>query len=271
MKKLLIPILCLIFAIPSAEAQFLKNLKKKVQQKVENTVTDNISDKAAAEADNSLNKMWEMNADQMSFPMGSERVDPSLIPDTYNFDWEYTLSMETAEGDMDMTYHLKENAPYFGIRMPQSPQMFMVMDTEKDLMLMFLDSEGNKMLTGTKLNTEALNDSELDNPYEDAEIKQIGTKEILGYSCQGYQTETEEYVFDFYITDEAEISFNEIYKANQKQAPKGFNPDWLKEGTGLMMHMEMKDKKDPAKNMTMTCTNLEKKDFAISKAGYQSF
>lgn len=271
MKKLLILLLCFSAAIPTAEAQFLKNLKKKVQQKVENTVTENVSDKAAAETEKSLNNMWDISPEQMALSMGVERIDPALIPDSYDFNWEYTLSMETSEGNMDMTYHLKKDAPYFGIRMPQSPEMFMVMDTDKEMMLMFMDSGGNKMLTGTKFNTEASKDANKTDPYENSDVTELGTKEILGYSCQGYKTETDEQIFTFYITDEADISFSEIFKSNENQAPKGFSPELLKNGEGLLMEMEIKDKNDSAKNVKMTCTSLQKEDFSISKSNYQTF
>ena len=270
MKKLTILFISLFLVGSTAEAQFLKKLKKKVEQKVEQKVINNVSDKAAAETEKSLNNMWEMDLEGMAMPMG-ERVDPAEIPASYAFDWEYTLNMNSEQGDMEFTYLLKKDAPHFGIQMPNVPGMFMVMDGEKQMMVMFMNSEGNKMLTATRIDPENLAASEEENPYKDAEIKQIGSKEIMGYTCQGYQTETPEHLFTFYVTDEAGIGFSDIFKANQKNAPKGFNPEWFAEGKGLMMEMNMKDKKDSSKNITMTCTKLAQKDNRINKSDYQSF
>lgn len=271
MKKLTILFLSLFLMGSTAEAQFLKKLQKKIEDKVEKKVIDNVSDKAAAETEKSLNKMWEM--DLSSLPMGGmgERVDPAEIPASYNFDWKYTMNMHTTEGEMDMTYLLKEDSPHFGMQLPNVPGMFMVMDGEKQMMVMFMDSEGSKMLTATKLDPASLEASETENPYENAEMKEIGSKEIMGYHCKGYQTETPEHVFTFYVTDEAGVSFSDIFKANQKNAPKGFNPDWFKDGKALMMEMDMKDKNDPSKNVSMTCTQLEKTNFTLNKADYQAF
>ncbi len=269
MKKLTILFISLFLAGSTAEAQFLKKLKKKVEQKVEQKVVDNISDKAAAETEKSLNNMWEM--DLGGVPMGGEKVDPAEIPANYNFDWEYALNMHSKQGDMEFTYLLKKDAPHFGIQMPQVPGMFMVMDGERKMMVMFMDSEGNKMLTATKLDPEAIDESDAENPYKDAKIKEIGSKEILGYTCKGYQTETPDHLFTFYVTDEAGVGFSEIFQANQKNAPKGFNSDWFADGSALMMEMNMEDKKNPSNNMTMTCTRLEKKNFTINKSDYQAF
>lgn len=272
MKKLTILFLSLFLMGSTAEAQFLKKLQKKIEEKVEKKAVDNVSDKAAAETENSLNKMWEMDLSSMPMGgMGGERVDPAEIPASYNFDWEYTMNMHSTEGDMELTYLLKKDSPHFGMQIPNVPGMFMVMDGEKQMMVMFMDSEGSRMLTATKLDPASLEASEMEDPYKNAEMKEIGSKEIMGYHCKGYQTETPEHVYTFYVTDEAEVGFSDIFKANQKNAPKGFNPEWFKDGTGLMMEMNMVDKVDPSKNVSMTCTKLEKKPFTISKADYQAF
>ena len=269
MRKLTILFISLFLLGHTAEAQFLKKLKNKVEDKVEQKVVDNVSNKAANETEKSLNNMWDMDLGGM--PMGGERVDPAEIPASYDFDWEYALKMNTEQGEMEFTYLLKKDAPYFGMQMPNVPGMFMVMDGEKEMMVMFMNSEGNKMLTGTKFDPDAVDESDAENPYEDAEVKEIGTKEIMGYTCKGYQSETPDHVFTFYVTDEAGVGFSDIFKTNQKNTPKGFNPEWFAEGTGLMMEMTMEDKKDASKNMTMTCTRLQEKDFTINKSGYQAF
>ena len=269
MKKLTLLFLSLFLMGTTAEAQFLKKLKQKVEQKVEQKVVDNVSDKAAAETEKSLNKMWEM--DMGGIPMGGERVDPAAVPASYDFDWEYAMNMHMEQGDMEFTYLLKKDAPHFGMQMPNLPGMFMVMDAENKMMVMFMESEVSKMLTATKFDPEKIEESDAENPYKDAEMKEIGSKQIMGYNCKGYQTETPEYLMTFYVTDEAGVGFADIFQASQKNAPKGFNPEWFAEGTGLMMEMTMEDKKDASKNMTMTCTRLQKKDFSINKSDYQSF
>ncbi|HEY9186235.1 MAG TPA: DUF4412 domain-containing protein [Salegentibacter sp.] len=268
MKNLIISILSVLLFGFSAEAQFLKKLKKKVEQKVEEKVTENIANKAAAEAEKSLNKMWETDLKNSPIPMGANRVDISEVPQSYDFNWEYQLTMETKEGNADMTYLLKEDAPYFGLRMPQAEGMFMVLDMDKKLSIMYFSSGENNFISASKI-TDLVNQDET-NPYENAELKKIGTKNILGYDCQGYETETEEHTITFYVTQEAPISFTNMYSDEKSNIPKGWNADWLEDGAALMMEMKMIDKKDSNRNATMRCTGLEKKSFTINKAEYEA-
>lgn len=252
----------------SAEAQFLKKLQKKVQEKVEDAVVDNVSNKAEQKTHEKLNQMWETNLGNGAFPIGAEMVDPAEIPDTYNFSWEYSLTMKTGETEMEMNYYLQDNSEYVGIKVPQSPDMFMVLDSKNDMMVMYLASEGNKFLTATKFtNTEEASEEEFDQSHMD--LKEIGGKTILGYKCRGYQAENEDGIYTFYITDEAGISYSDFLNTNQKNAPKGFDPEWLDLSNGLMMEMTVDSKKDPSQNMVMTCTGLEETQLAINKSDFQ--
>ncbi|MHA6278848.1 DUF4412 domain-containing protein [Salinimicrobium sp. CAU 1759] len=253
----------------TTEAQILKKLKKKITEKVEDAAVNNVSDKAAEKTDESLNKLWSQQVKNNQFSMGMDMVDPSEIPESYNFDWIYTLEMNTSEGKMDMVYHIKENAPYVGVKIPEAENMFTVLDNNENMTVLYMNSEGNKMVMATRFEVSeeemAMNDS-----YGQMEFEEIGTKTILGYNCQGYRAEDEENIYTFYVTDEAGVSFRDIYHENQKNIPKGLNADWLIDGTGLMMEMQMQDKANPDKNVSMTCTGIEKKPFTINTSEYQS-
>ena len=269
MKKLICLLTALILAVPGAEAQFFKKLKKKVQEKVENAVTENVSDKAASEAEKSLNDLWETDFKNSAISFGAERVDPASIPATYDFSWEYQMKMSTSEGEVEMIYLIKENAPYIGIKIPQAQNMVTVLDNANEMTVMYMDSGENKMVMASKINASSAEAEETGNPYENMEMKKIGTKEILGYECQGYQTENDEHIYKFYVTDEAGISFTDLVQTNQKNVPEGFDAEWLQDGEGLLMEMQMEDKKNPARSASMTCTGIEKKPFVIKTANYQ--
>ena len=68
------------------------------------------------------------------------------------------------------------------------------------------------------------------------------------------------------------MSFNQVFGANAKQMPKGFNPDWMKKyaENGLMMQMIFVDKKKSKNSMTMDCVGLDKTDFSINASAYGS-
>lgn len=260
----------MVFFGISAQAQFLKKLKNKVEQKVENRAAENISNKAANETDKSLNKMWEKSLKNTPMPMGGERVGISEVPEVYTFDWLYTMKIQTTEGNMDMAYHLKKDAPYFGMNMKEAGDLFMVLDQEKDLSIMYFDSEGKKFLMATKTDEEELIKEEDKSFYDDYKIEEIEGKTILGYGCKGYRAENEEHVMKFYVTNEAPVTLTGIQQGKDTKLPKGFNADWFQEGESLMMEMEMEDKKDPAKNARMVCTSLEEHRLTINKKDYNS-
>ncbi|HSI70909.1 MAG TPA: DUF4412 domain-containing protein [Gillisia sp.] len=270
MKNLILATVLIAFAAMPLQAQFLKKLKQNVENRVEQVVINKTADKAAAETDKSMENLMNLDFKNSGFAMGFEQVDPAEIPDSYDFEWNYVMSFTTAQGDMEMEYFLKKDAPYFGVYVPQNDS-YMVMDHSKNMNVMYLNSGESKMLMATRIPEPTSGDLAKQEDYnEDFNFKKIGDKKILGYNCTGFQGENKDTVFTFYITTEADISFNDIYKSNNSQLPKGFDPEWIKDGKGLMMQMIMEGKKNAKENVTMTCTKLEKKPFSIQKSDYKS-
>lgn len=270
MKNLILCGLLMAFAAMPLQAQFLKNLKKNVENRVEQVVVNKVADKAAAEADRSLENLMNVDFKNSGFNLGFEQVDPAEIPEVYEFDWRYVMTMNTAQGDMEMEYFLKKDAPYFGVRMPQN-EMFMVMDHSREINVMYMNSGENKMIMATKAPDVKAEDMKEAGRYnEEMSFKPIGDKKILGYNCKGFQAENEDTVFTFYVTSEPGISFNDIYKNDNTKLPEGFDPEWLEDGKGLIMQMIMEGKKKAKDNFSMTCTGLEKKHFSIHKNEYRS-
>lgn len=267
MKRLCLMVFALLFTCTISHAQFLKKLKQKVRQTVENTVTDNVAEKAAKETDKSLDNLWEGKMGNGLFPMGGEQIPYAEIPDSYDFDWEYLVKMETTQGTIDATYYLKNQASYFGTKIEQAANMFMIMDAGNNFMLMFMSNKKNNVVMGTRMNEEELLEDGMAT-YKKAEIREIDSKKILGYSCQGYETETQDYLVTFYVTDKAPVSFNSIFSTkNQKQVPPEL-VELMKKENGLMLEMHMRDKKNEKNNISMFVTSLEKKSMKINKADY---
>lgn len=201
---------------------------------------------------------------------GVQQVDPSEIPQVYDFEWSYVMKMETRQGDMILNYYLKKDAPYFGMKLPEN-DMYMVLDRSRNLNIMYMRSEGHNMVMATKMPKTLPDEIVSENAESDEfSFKKIANKTILGYDCEGYQGENSDMVFTFYLTTEPDISFGEMYKSDQTKLPKGFDPKWIKDGMGIMMHMTMEGKKNTRDNATMTCIALEKKNFSLNKSDYKS-
>ena len=273
--KLLKPVaalLMLAFIGSPAQAQFLKNLKKTVERRVEQTVTDKMAKQAAAEAGKTKDQIMEGQLGGNSpFPIGMEQVSLEEVPDSYDFQWAYELNIET-EGQPEgvtMTYYLKEGASYWGARLDQGVSLFMVFDVGSMLTVMFMDNEGEKFMTATKI-SEQLLEGEQYEAYEGYELREIAGKQILGYDCKGYEMEDDQYKFTVYTTFETDVSLSDMYKKSE-HFPRNFDMAWIREGdrTGMLMELNMQDKTGKNDTARMVCTRLEKEPYSVSKADYK--
>ena len=271
MKRLLLVVLSVVLMSYSAEAQFFKKLKQKVEQKVENTVHEKVSNKAAEETDRQLENILSGNLVNAGLPIGGDAVPAEEIPPSYRFDWEYTMTMSTTSGEMNMIYLLSEDQPISGIRINQAAGMTVVQDFDNQLSVMYMNSAGNGMVRASRLDSEELVFDDIDNPYEDMEVRKIGTKEILGYHCQGYEMENKEYILTYYVTDQAKVNMNHL-QLNQRSEnmPKGYDAKWFEEENPMMMEMGFINKQDPERNVTMKVTKIENKDLVIKTSDYKS-
>ena len=256
-------VLMLVF-IPAAEAQILKKLQKKVQDKVERKAADTIK----GEQDKSLDK--NLNADAMAMAYGKNRVDSSLLPDSYSFSWKYSLEIQSEnEKAIIMDYFLEPNVGYFGFKMGESSEMFMVIDSKNKWMITAFDKEIEKVAMVTKMPDY----SEMipkENESDGFSYKSLPNKIIMGYNCKGIEATSADFVMVFYYTNEAKVSFSELFRSQQKQKTPDVLKRYFKPGEKpLMMTMSMKDLKDRGKITTMKCVVLEKNSLVFAKSDYK--
>jgi len=196
------------------------------------------------------------------------------IPDTYDFTWTMKMDMKNKKGVFEMEYFLKEDAKYFGFKndmiakQAKGTDMFMVMDVNLEVNSIFMEMMGRKIIQKSSL--KGLGDS-ADNG-DDFTYKQIESKTILGYKCDGFQAESDEHLIRFFITNEVPVSFTQLWGADKKTMPKGFNSAWIKKyaDNGAVLEMQFEDKKKSKNNTTMICTAIEKTDFSINTTEYKS-
>ena len=269
MKLMLLVFLAL--GIP-VQAQFLKQLGDKVQKAAENAVTNKSAEKTTKMTNKAMEGLFNMDLSKAVQP-----VDPSTLPAGYHFDWRYTLQMETGKGDMNLHYFLNEKQGMpFGSR-PEMQQgnamgnMLMVMDPSQSTITILMDDGNNK--TGMVMSSADIS-GEVDTKKDrsDYEFKKIGTKEILGYTCQGFEMENEDSHMTVYVAQDVPVSINNLYGGNNaKQLPKSFDPKWLDEigENSLIMEMDYKNKKKKGESVKMTCIALEKEPKDIDLSEYQ--
>lgn len=268
-RNTLLFIVTLLIGGQMSYGQFLKKLKKKAEQAVEQVVIEKTADKAAQMAGKGMDKMFNMK-------FGGQ-ADPSILPESYDFEWKYTLQMKHKKGNMNMTYYLKPDAKYFGSQAEMEDQkimaegMFMVFDQNLNVLTIFMETENGK--AGQVLQTPDMAVDTTDEDIasmEDYTFKEVGTKTILGYECQGFQMENEDMKMTMYVALDAPVSFNQVYGGSPKSLPKGFDPKWMEKAeNSIMMEMDIINKKKKKFSAKMTCVTLEKSPKTIVISDYE--
>lgn len=259
-----------LFIGSTIQAQIWKKLKKKAEQAVEDVIVKKTADKAAEMAGKGMDKIFDIDFD-------GAQADPSILPESYDFEWKYTMQMEHKKGNVNMTYYLTPGAKYFGSQPeiednPMANGMFMVFDQKLDIIAIFMETEDSKsgtLLKNPSIDIEDVAEQE-DSNLEDYTITEIGTKTILGYECQGFQMENDDMKMTMYMAMDAPVSFNQVYGSHMKTTPKGFDPKWMeKADSSIVMEMDMVHKKKKKYSAKMTCVALEKSPKAIVVSDYE--
>lgn len=272
-KPLMIYVFLLSFFGSPVHAQFLNKLKKSIEDKVEQTVINKTSDKAAQKTDQSLDKVFDA---KLGGNKKTKKITPENVPSSFEFDYQYRLTMTTATSKtkMDMDYFLKPEATYMGVKMNQGQgqEMFMIMDGQTNINYMFIESGNNKIATATSIDGDDITDENQDYNYDGYTFTDLPDKTFLGYNCKGKKMENDEYIFIMYFTNEAPVTFNDVFKTDTDRIPKAIKNQFKEGENATLMYMEMKDKLNKGKkdkSGTMECTLLEPKSFTFNTNGYK--
>jgi hypothetical protein len=141
-------------------------------------------------------------------------------------------------------------------------------------MVMFMENEGQKMAMKMKMPNAKKMQKKFgkkiipDEKEEEVDIVPIKGKTILGYECDGYQVTSKDGVGQFWVTNDAPVTINEVF-ANFKSLPKKARnyPLSVKSLVLEMNYVANRGKKD---NMTMLCTQLVEITVEINKKDYNS-
>jgi hypothetical protein len=275
MKTISTTILWLFFLVtgPIVNAQLLKKIAQSDEKATERAVLKKTEQKTAEKTDQTLDGIFNLDLGGM---MGDSNMDPSILPESYNYEWRYTLQTEHKKGNMKMHYYLREEGSDFASRMEMQQQsmmggMLMLIDPALNVTSILMNSKGKKH--GQIISTPEmdLSNTDFENSMDGYEFKEIGTKEIIGYRCQGFQIENEDTIMTMYVAFDTPVSLNKVYGNDPKRLPKGFDPKWLDKigKNSLMMEMDFHNKKKPKQSAKMRCVALEKDPLTINIAEYE--
>ncbi|WP_144607159.1 hypothetical protein [Algoriphagus algorifonticola] len=267
MKKLISIFLTLAFSIPMAEAQFLKNLKKRVEERTKEVIEYKTADKAGQITENALEKILNPNLSGLMNGGGrGMSVDASELPDNYHFEYRYAMKMTTSAGEIQFDYFLNPNESYLGYKMDMGMDLFSIIDEERKVIVNYID--GNPIATSMDIAKNMENEEEeyLED-FQNFTLTELPNKEFLGYNCIGRQMENEQYKFTVYFATDMPANFDNVFNNTQNNLPpelERFAEDYP---NSLMMYMEMEDKENKGKkngSATMECVAFEPYEYTVS-------
>ncbi len=202
--------------------------------------------------------------------------------DVYNFNTITTMEIETVKKDgssdppviMDM--HFNENEMYTGTKFSseemknKDEELFIIYDFNNLAMLMLMGDKQDKFSFAYNweegLDTAEVQDSEeqdWDEIQEHHGYSKIGSKNILGYNCDGYRSEDENQIIEIWVSRDADFGMHNLFKANAnaKQMKGKIPGDYP---SGMIMEMVAEDLQNGDKTK-MTVTGIEK-DARVSYA-----
>ncbi|MBQ4913928.1 DUF4412 domain-containing protein [Maribacter sp. MMG018] len=285
-KAIVLIIVMFCFALPM-NAQFFEKLAKKAEKAAERTVLNRTDKEVSKKTDKAIdgvvkeggkkkkttdkgnattNGTLEKDSGLPTSMFGGANMD--IVPDEYRFSYAVKMLMTTGKDKMDLTYYLEPGQTYFGSEFGNMDNIT-VMDFTANMILIFGNRGGQKTVMGinnnSKLYEKYRSKMVNDTNYDQAKIKEIGSKNLLGYNCSGYEVVTEEGISRIWVTNE--IPIGNIYSVfYDNEAPGGLPFD--KEA--MIMEMDYKSNKGAKGNFHLICTDIVKKGFSIYKKDYAS-
>lgn len=175
---------------------------------------------------------------------------------------------------MNLTFLIKDGAQYQATKMNSETtkkmgETIMLFDNNLNTSLMLIDAQGNKFMQIYPI-PDAGKTEENINTYE---ISDLPSKTIIGYQCHGLQLEDDRYLMKIYHTTEAEITLTNFlnFSGQNKMNLPDIDSRIIKQfSNGLIMEMDIIDKKKPKNNVNVIAKSLNKTTTSIKPNQYKS-
>lgn len=255
--KLFITTLMVLGVSFSTEAQFLDRLKKKVIEKSQEVIIDKTADKAAEKTAESMDRLLNPDLGDLMKTTG-KIMDTSLLPESYRFDYRYSLNVKSNEGEVLMDYLVSEDDPYMGTQINSGPGVTMIFDEQNKAMVTIV---GETVIATETPELDAADEDFSD--YDNLIITELPNRSFLGYDCIGRQLENDEYRMKVYIAPDVTSGFSKMFKGKRTNLPRGLQAFSDKYENGIMMYADIVDKSKENHNATIECVGFKKEKTEI--------
>lgn len=208
----------------------------------------------------------------------NHKVTANDLPKFYEFDWQLETEMvlNTKRKEvMEMTFLIKKDANYQATKIVNSNSKnegntIMLFDTNLNTMVMFMESQGMRFLQMYPLPDPGKSNK---NNIDSYNISELPTKTIIGFNCKGLQFEDDKYIMKIYHTTEAPITLTNFlnFGSQKNMELPDVDPKVVKQfSNGLIMEMDIIDKKKSKNNVNIIAKALKKDPTTISKSDYKT-
>jgi hypothetical protein len=271
----------------TTEAQIWKNLESKVKDKVEKKASKKLESKIDKSIDKSFDKTEEA-LDESTSKKNKKSDNKSNTPEGIDYAKMLGGNAEARQSyvfELGVSYQTttvsaknrKEVIPestlwyskegYIGMNASDSKDII-VMDTEKDAMVIFQDKEKQYMTLGSGIqNVSSDENDDVDANYK---IEKIGTEKILGYNCDIYKVSGTDYNAKIWMTKALNFDYSKIL-ANTKNKQNTLGTSWGSSKNfpqGMLLKMESTDTKTKEKTFT-EATKVHKTGTTIKTSSYK--
>jgi hypothetical protein len=277
--KTLIGVMAYLLLASTADAQILDRLRNRAQQAAEDRVEQRLSEEVERAAEQMVDRTWEsIFGDGIISANGERRSIPfslnsnATTEDAYHFNIVTTMEIEIvnedgeAEPPMTMRMHFNDSELYTGTGFTgedmemEDGEVFIIYDFKNSAMVMLMESEDGKFSfaydwTQMLEIIEERADEEDWEEYEEWEgFTRIGTKTILGYQAEGFESRSEYHVSEMWVTRDAAYGMENMFQAhaNAKQLGNIFPDDFPH---GMILELVNEDLESGEKS-TMRVTDI---------------
>lgn len=245
MKKILtLSIVCLfILNLPiRTQAQIWKHLKNKAKEAAERKIEEKASEMLQQQAQQMVEKSWtsvfgDILQDSTLAGTLPFKLDNNVTTeDSYHFDIVTTMRMESIRGNgkvdppTTMLMHFNKTEQYTGTKLitedmrQENGDLFIIYDFKNAAMLMLMQNDDNKFSFAYDWSQPLVNPSDsLSSNSQEVNwnevtewhgYSKIGSKNIAGYTCEGYQSQTDNAKTDIWVTRDADYGMENMFQAN---------------------------------------------------------
>lgn len=286
----------------SAEAQLGKRLKERAKRAAARKAEEKLAGELEKKAEQMVEKSWDsIFGDLEESGEGGRNFMFNLnsnvtTEDTYSFDTITTMQLETikengkSDPPMIMEMHFNKDQMYTGTKFSgedmqqENGDVFIIYDFKNSAMVMLMSSEEDKFSFAydwqqalkyaeseedEEYENEAENEEEVDeeNMEEWKGYTKIGTKDIAGYSSDGYRSKTDQTVTELWVTRDAAYGMNNMFQANAntKQLRGKLPEDYP---NGMLMEMVSENVKNGEKTVMKVTDIRENMNVSYAMSDY---